>query len=320
MITAADVRFHKPTSDHFTWAETNYFGFYNPDVPIYVLVYVLARQNLGTVMSSVNVFDGFCNTPHEVLYSDNHVHLPFPKGDMDDYQLENGLSIRCTKQPGMDYALRYNADNGVRFEVTYTGLMAPYDIHDPKMDPLAAAEVHGDSVSAQAYAGHWDQSGRVRGWLEVYGKRHEIDCVASMDHSWGLRGERQLKNFCWLNANFEDDSSYHCIWLVDPKRLDHLPQLLHGYVREGQQVHGLVKGHGTVRRDGFQQRYLSLEVEDVRGKRHAFTGSPVTSNVWLAWPLMYVGHTLCRWNRSGVMGWGEVQDLCKDDFNGKLSK
>ena len=51
------------------------------------------------------------------------------------------------------------------FDVAYTGLMTPYDIHDPSMDPLAGAQLAGDTVSAHAYAGHWDQSGRVRGTL-----------------------------------------------------------------------------------------------------------------------------------------------------------
>lgn len=36
---------------------------------------------------------------------------------------------------------------------------------------------------------------------------------------------------------------------------------------------------------------------------------------WPAWLLMYLPHSCCRCNKSGVRGWGEVQDLCKDDFN-----
>lgn len=62
MITEKDMYFHTPTSDDHYWAETNYFGFYVPEVPLHVNVYVLARQNAGVVLSGITVTDGFSNT------------------------------------------------------------------------------------------------------------------------------------------------------------------------------------------------------------------------------------------------------------------
>ncbi|MBQ0798234.1 MAG: hypothetical protein KBT63_03040 [Porticoccaceae bacterium] len=319
MITEQDMYFHPPTSDDTTWAETNYFGFYVPEENIHVQAYVQTKPTLGAVLSSITIVDGIGDKPHEILFSDCYMHLPMPKGNLDDYQLDNGLAIKCTK-PVMDYHLRYDGGQKVSFDVNYTGLMEPYDIHDPDMDPLAAANISGDTVSNHAYAGHWDQSGRVQGELEIYGKKYAIDCVSSMDHSWGLRGERQLKNFCWLNANFDNDTSIHCIYLVDPNKLDQYPSIVHGYVREGNSVYGLKAGSGKIQRDGFLHKAFELEVEDVRGKVHRFTGTPLTSNPWLAWPQMYLSHSFCRWDLNGVTGYGEVQDLCKEDINQKLPK
>ncbi len=316
MITDQDVFFHPPTSDDPTWAETNYFGFYLPGEPLHVSVYVQAKPNLGAVLSSVTCVDGFSNAPHEVLYSDCHVHLPMPKGNLDNYQLANGLSITCTK-PVMDYHIRFDGGEGVSLDVNYQGLMAPYDIHDPEMDPLANAVIKGDSVSNHAYAGHWDQSGRVTGTCNIRGKQYAIDCVSSMDHSWGLRGERQLKNFCWMNANFENDTSIHCIYLVDPNHIDRYPAIVHGYVREGNNVYGIKSGSGKILRDGYLHRFFELQVEDVRGKVHRFTGTPLTANPWLAWPLMYLAHAFVRWEMAGTIGYGEVQDLCKEEFNAR---
>lgn len=317
MITEQDTLFHPPTSDHYTWAETNYFGFYVAEKNIHVGAYVQAKPNLGAVLSSVTIFDGISNTPHEVLYADCHVHLPMPAGNLDDFKLENGLAITCTK-PVMDYHLRYDGEQGVTFDVKYAGLMAPYDIHDPAMDPLADRTQEGDVISNHAYAGHWDQSGHVTGTLNIFGESYAVDCVSSMDHSWGLRDEKQLKNFCWMNANFANNTSIHCLFLVDPARLDVYPAIVHGYVREGDQVYGLKGGAGKLRRNGYLHQFFDLEVEDVRGQRHHFTGTPMTSNPWLAWPLMYLTHSFCRWNMDGIEGWGEVQDLCKESFNAKL--
>ena len=319
MIKDQDVYFHPPTSDHYSWAETNYFGFYVAEANLHVGAYVQAKPNLGTVMSSVTIVDGISNAPHEVCYFDCFVHLPMPEGNLDDFELANGLAIRCTK-PVMDYHLRFDGGQDVTFDVAYTGLMAPYDIHDPEMDPLAGAQLEGDAVSAHAYAGHWDQSGRVRGTLNLRGQVHQIDCVASMDHSWGLRDERSIKNFCWMNANFSDDTSIHCIWVSDPHQLDRYPTITHGYVREGDRVYGIRGGTGRLRRNGFLHQFFDLEVEDVRGKTHEFTGTAMTANPWVPWPQMYLSHSFVRWERGGVVGWGEVQDACKTHFNARLPR
>jgi hypothetical protein len=308
VITDQDVHFHPPTSDHYTWAETNYFGFYSAEDRVHVGAYLQAKPNLGVVMSSVTVVDGFTSAPHEVDYFDCHVHLPMPEGDLDDVRLANGLSIRCTK-PVMDYEIRFDGGLGVSFAVTYTGLMPPYDIHDPAMDPLADARLEGDTVSAHAYAGHWDQSGRVRGTLNRRGTVHQIDCVSSMDHSWGLRHEDQFANFCWLNANFDNDTSIHCIWVINPEDKNDYAAIVHGYVREGSQVYGLTKGKGRVLRNGLLHQFMDLQVEDKRGRSHRFTGTAFTSNPWSPWPYLFATHTFMRWELGGVIGWGEIQEV-----------
>lgn len=306
MITKEDMYFHTPTSDDPYWAETNYFGFYVPGEPLHVNVYVLTRKNLGVVLSSVTVTDGFSNGSHLVRYSNHQVHLPFPKTNLDNYKLGNGLAIKCTK-PVMDYAIKFDDQGRVAFNVEYKALMAPYDIHDPAMDPLAAA---ADNVSKTAYAGHWDQTGRVVGELVLDGQRYDIDCVSSMDHSWGQRKEDQFKNFCWLNANFDNDVSIHCIWAINPEDINDYCAIAHGYVREGDKVYGLVKGSGKLRRNGLLHQHMDLQVEDVRGTRHHFTGTAFTSNPWQPWPFVNATQSLLRWDLGGVVGWGEVQDVC----------
>ena len=52
MITVADASLHAPTSDDPTWAETNFFGFYVPDLALNCGVYTLFRANLGVGLST----------------------------------------------------------------------------------------------------------------------------------------------------------------------------------------------------------------------------------------------------------------------------
>jgi hypothetical protein len=305
MINEQDMYFHTPTSDDHYWAETNYFGFYIPEESIHVNVYVLTRQNAGVVLSSITVTDGISNTPHQVRYSNNQVHLPFPDSNFNDYKLANGLAIKCTK-PVMDYDIKFDDQRGLVIDVQYKALMEPYDIHDPEQDPLAAS---ADQVSATAYAGHWDQTGRVTGLFTIDGKTYDIDCVSSMDHSWGERKEDQFKNFCWLNANFDNDTSIHCLWAINPDDLNDYSAIVHGYVREGDQVYGLTKGSGKLTRDGNLHQTMELQVEDKRGKTHNFSGAALTSNPWQPWPFIYATQSLLRWEMDGITGWGEVQDV-----------
>src|SRR3990170_4444897 len=53
VITAADASLHQPTSDDPTWAETNFFGFYVPELALNCGVYTLFRANLGVGLSTI---------------------------------------------------------------------------------------------------------------------------------------------------------------------------------------------------------------------------------------------------------------------------
>jgi hypothetical protein len=66
------------------------------------------------------------------------------------------------------------------------------------MDPMAAAAqaaaAAGNFAWGTAYNGHFDQTGRFRGRVAVRGKDYPIDCLPTMDHSWGPRAERGSPN------------------------------------------------------------------------------------------------------------------------------
>lgn len=77
------------------------------------------------------------------------------------------------------------------------------------MGAAAIATADGDDTFAfawgEAYAGHFDQTGKFEGDLSSRGRRYPIDCVSTMDHSWGLRSERQGHTMSWLHGHFSED-------------------------------------------------------------------------------------------------------------------
>lgn len=140
MIKTEDAEFHEPDSADPTWAETNYFGFYSAEANLNCGVYTLFRPNLGVVHSTICLNSGDALLPWHADYCDLRSHLPIPEPrSLLNYSLANGLTVR-TLEPNMAWHLTYDDGEGTSIDVTYRALMPPFDIHDPEMDPMVAAQ------------------------------------------------------------------------------------------------------------------------------------------------------------------------------------
>jgi hypothetical protein len=323
MITAADAEFHQPDSDDPTWGETNFFGFYSAEEPLNVGIYTLFRPNLGVVLSTISMNSGDAIQPWRADFCDHQAQLPIPTPrSLANYTLNNGLSVR-TVVPNEVWEIGYDDGQGTTIDVTYRALMPAFDIHDPAMDPIAAAEQEAarQAVAAPggeasgfawgtAYNGHFDQTGHVTGEVVLRGRRIGIDCVSTMDHSWGPRKERGGPNMSWLHAHFSDDYALHAIFSFDETSGGRDLTLTHGYVLKDGDVRGLAAGSGhTVRDDEFFARQVELSVVDVTGAVHELSGSGLTRFPWQAWPNMVGFNVLARWTAGELVGHGEIQDF-----------
>ncbi|PCJ58776.1 MAG: hypothetical protein COA65_07415 [Rhodospirillaceae bacterium] len=320
MISAKDVMdFHVPSGedDNRHWAETNFFGFYNSKEEITIGVYLIFRKQFNLVLSNVFAVKGFGRDATECLHNDYQVYLPIPKeARLGDYSLANGLHVKATKAP-MDYDIKYRSEDGaMEIDVHYEGLMPPYDIADPEMDPITKKSTSGELADAQgfgtAYNHHFDQSGRYTGVVKVHGKEYEISEISTMDHSWGPRPEFDAHNMTWGHVHADPDFAIHTIFQIDPNKdpVNYGP-LAHGYVMEGGKCYGLVSGTGrALKRDGYQQKELEVEVTDIRGKTFGYKGKALTGYPWQAWP------SVCGYQSlnevvltDGRKAYGECQDF-----------
>ena len=315
MIHAEDAQFHTPTTDDPLWAETNYFGFYagqDTERPVNVGVYALFREPLGVVGSTVSVNSKRVTFPWAADYWDAWQHLVVPRPpNLLDYELANGLKVVCS-EPNKVWDVDYSdkaADMELHFR--YTALMEPYDINDPEQDPLAA-DKDMDLTWGHAYAGHFDQTGHFEGELSLRGKKYTIDCVSTMDHSWGVRAERQTSRLSWMHAHFSRDFAVHCICDFDIGESPDAPTpltLTHGYVLDHGRVYGLKAGEGTSWRTGFYVDRTEITVTDTADRTWELEGTSLTAFPWQAWPGT-VGHNcLLRWTCDGQVGFGEDMDF-----------
>lgn len=309
MILDSDAEFHDPDKDKLNWAETNYFGFYNVEENLNIGVYALFRTNLRTVNATICMNSGFSATPWQADYVDYQSVIPMASDcSLLDYRLSNGLSVRCL-EPNRVWEIRFDDGEGTTIDVTYRAIMPAFDIHDPDMDPMVGAKA-GTFAWGTAYNGHFDQTGRFTGHVTLRGRRIPIDCISTMDHSWGPRPERGSPNMSWLHAHFSEDLAIHAIFGFDPAQNGTDLSLTHGYVVEHGEIFGLKAGRGrTVRvRDRFADR-VELELVDRNDRSWLLTGAGLTSFPWQCWANMVGFNVLARWDLDGRTGYGEIQDF-----------
>jgi hypothetical protein len=258
---------------------------------------------------------GFANTPWEADFCDLRASMPIPEPrDLSNFRLENSLAIKCLR-PNMDWHIGYDDGEGTIIDVTYHSIMPAFDIHDPDQDPMKAkalkeAEAGGKFAWGTAYNGHFDQSGHFEGRVAVRGEAYHIDCVSTMDHSWGPRPERGAPNMSWLHAHFSKDLAFHVIFSFDPRTNGRALSLAHGYVVEKGEVFGLKAAHGTTIRT--RERYadtVELTLVDKTDREWRLNAKGLTSFPWQCWPNMVSFNVLGEWKCNGLTGYGEIQDF-----------
>lgn len=310
MIKDSDAQFHDTDGDS-TWAETNYFGFYNADEKLNIGVYALFRPNLGVVSATICMNSRRAVTHWEADFCDMQASLPIPEPrDLLDYKLLNGLHVRCTK-PNQDWDIRYDDGKGTEIDVRFEALMPPFDIQDPEMDPMVASKSEEGKFSwGTAYNGHFDMTGHVTGSVTIRGRRIPIDCISTMDHSWGPRPERGKPTMTWLHGHFGRDLAFHAILGFDPQKGGKELWLAHGYVLENGKVLGLRAGSGRVeRKQEWYAERIALELTDRNGRVWTPKARALTTFPWLCWPNMITFNPLCEWELEGRTGHGEVMEF-----------
>lgn len=305
MIKSEDAEFHTPPSDDFRWCETNPFLFNIPEACISGVIYTVTRPVLGVCMSDVTVQDRFSQAWDAQLYVDNQQHLPCPDSLL-AYDLPNGLSVRALK-PLEHYEAHYEGIDDTRIDLEFRALMPPYDMNDPDMDPLAAGRL--DAGWNAAFGGHFEQTGRVTGEAVLRGRRYTIDCVDTLDRSWGPRAERDNASVVWLHASFGERLTVHALFAFDPANTAEFGPLISGYVLEDGAVHGLTAIEGRSERAGLLPMSTVMKVADVRGKSYELTAAAINASTWAPYPSLVYVQSLMRWNHAGEIGYGVQQDV-----------
>lgn len=311
MIRQQDAEFHPATAGDHRFAETNYFCFTIPEEHLMVTVYTVFRKGIGVMSSDIVVYGDLVRDRAECLYIDNQQHLPAPER-LSDYRTANGLHV--VAKSVRDYSVRYQGYDDLSFEFDFRGLMEPFDIHDPNHSPKAQVTVaaqHAGSGLGASYGGHFDLTGRVTGLFRMKGRTYTIDCVETMDHSWGPRTELGIGSMAWMCAHFGDDLAIHWISAWDSSRKpDQQHRLAHGYVMENGATVGLTDMSLSVRHVGRIITGLDVEVVDIKGRCFSMTGTGIVGGPWECYLCLEAYAALVRWRLgNGRLGYGMAQEV-----------
>lgn len=310
MFTDDDVRYHTPTSDvPYNWAETSFFYFYVPEANVMGLFYVVARPGVGTMINEVEIWGDMADDVLRAWYIDTQQNLPMPER-FEKFTLPNGSSYEA--KGIREYRIDYVGAHDTELHLDVTGLMPPYDIHDPAMDPLAQPQAEaavGSGVGA-SFSAHFDMTTRVKGTMKVRGRSFDVDCIATMDHSFGPRSERGGHPMAWINANFGEDYAFHGIWRFHPeKKGAEQYELVHGYALIDGKVRGATGGRMVARHLGRIAVSYEMTITDIDGHDHVLFGSATASHILQPYGYVTVPTTMVRWHAGARIGWGHAQEV-----------
>ncbi|WP_404477956.1 hypothetical protein [Novosphingobium sp. BL-52-GroH] len=299
MIHEHDILFHTPQNPPYDWAETGFFGFYVPEANILGWVYIVHRAGVGATVADVEIIDRWSPHIHDALYMNMTNHNPLPQR-AELFELPNGLRFHARSL--REYALAYQAA-GIALDLEVSGLMPPYDIHDADMDPMAtddAVAAVANSGFGAAYSAHFDMTVRVSGSLRLGAKTYRVDCVATMDHSWGPRPETGIHPILWANAHFHENYAFHGIFAYDREAaIGEQHVFKHGYALIDGQVRGAVAGSVRVKREGLYATEAELRITDRDGREHVAHGEMMNHHPWMPYGNNLGPMSLARWKTEG---------------------
>lgn len=303
MIQALDDHMHPPASDHRYWTETSWWAFSIPERRLSGTVYNLFRPNLGIVASGVYIWDHTSRSDVDALYQRQLWHLEIPDGAGPcDISLASGLIIEML-EPLRRHRLRYDDDAGrCRFDLLSEAVGQPH--------PVTIG--YGTDTPG---TGHFDQTIRVTGTLELNGERMDVDCLALRDRSWHLRSELGMQQFTvgYTYGAASPELAFHVLFHVqadDPSSSVDDAAAITGFLTRDGVLHDVVGGRRRVlaREDGVPLR-VALEIVDDTGRTLRAEGEAHNRFLFHGSPFNPCWFTLMRWTfDDGTEGWGEDQD------------
>jgi len=292
-IVAADDLFHHQGNDDPWWNESLCFSWCVPEEVINGFVYGWHRPNMGLSCGGPAVWDPSGEHTWDCLFYDWNWLQPLPpSAEATTFELSNTFSVRSV-DPLQRYEFGYDRD-GCRVELTWWAAMAPHQVR-----------IVGGMVPAGTC--HYEQHGRMTGYVDLDGRRFEVDCWSMHDRTWGPRHIRNLPRGDYFWAVADERTGFFAIALDDGT----IDRVIGGYLLRDGILGDLVAGERRVVERGRDFRPIRIEVtaEDSLGRTLEAEGQCLNWLAWPGYPDLFEWWSLAEWQFDGLVGFGEEQDF-----------
>jgi len=232
--------FAHPVESDGAWSESYYFNGYDPDADCGFFTRIGVRPNEGTLDAGLSVW-----LPGTDIAT---VHGVRPQAEMTDSALE-AAGVRYERLvPMRAWRLTCDAEATLRDLGRQRATRKTRLRMDLRFDTLTpAVGVDGSPRAGDASAaagqttgkGHLEQAGRITGWMEADGHRHEIAAArGNRDKSWGPRRWGGPTFWRWFSVNLGDDMQWRSS--RDPKNCDDVRQDAAQDIRGSNRTYGCV--------------------------------------------------------------------------------
>lgn len=188
-------------------------------------------------------------------------------------------------------------------DVTYTSERASLEYHFEAMHPAYNYGSHRDGCPSWFAEDRFEQSGRVKGVLQIGERRIPFDTFGHRDHSWGTRDWGVAQHWKWLEAQASPDLAVHVFECNAIGRTE-----LRGYVQKD----GLIAEVTDVR-FGFEHDkelfHTTIEaiVEDAAGRTTTVRGTTFAMYEFKVSPLATLNEGSMAIAIDGQPGVGHVE-------------
>lgn len=206
-VTGADERI-QPVEDRAEhWIDAHTFTVWEPTDGLFLLVRASVLPNVPAATAGVLAW-----LAAKPAYSYGHALDEAPLGDWDDLAIAGLRMVELEPLTSWELDLD-DGDNGLSL----------------RWDALSGAVRY--ATPTDFATGHYEQTCRVKGQVQLHGRRIEVDAVGQREHTWGARDGRALAGAHAVTAFLGTGDR------LDERAFDVLDlgrdSAVHGYVRDG---------------------------------------------------------------------------------------
>lgn len=293
--------FYRGESDDPYWTDSSWFSWSIPEKDICGLVWTHFRPNMNCVCGGPAMWDLSGELVWEFPFFDFQTMRLLPEGrygvDYDKYDFTTpwSLSVKMI-EPMQTYRISYDRV-GFRMELEFNAIAPPNIMNKPSAEQLKSA-----------FRLHFEQPGRITGFVELDGVRHEVDTFSIRDGGHGPRFMEMSPpgGYAWSTA--DEKTGFH---VLAPHSGD-APQsdVIGGYILRDGIISPTVSGiRRVVERKGPRPEVVEVKIRDELGRDLHAVGRAQVPAKFMLYPDRGQWWQLFKWDYEGASGaTGEDQE------------